>query len=253
MTLQAPPFFFIIKINKHQQKETRETDGVLAISYNYVFMQHEVQNGEIVSIGELAQKLFPDAKIGYTLIFHHFVTGKGVEDREASPYLVHEDENFNYYKVTVRSYNGDRNLTYGVWDGEKITPHKDFIFLEVPDNKKEVVKTDTLIEIKNWSESRDKKNDRLAEIKSSIGELTKTFVSKDLKAEIENREKEMGKISQEINKKQIELYKVAYSDLSLPFKEVGILNIATSMKVPFMGKEYIVAQSKYIYFGNSAN
>lgn len=249
MILQAPPFFFIIKINKQQQKETRETDGVLAISRNYVFMQHEIQDGEIVSIGELAKELFPEAKAGHSLIFHHFVTGKGVEDREASPYLVHEDENFNYYKVTVRSYNGDRNLTYGVWDGEKIIPHKDFIFLEVPNDKKEVVNTGKLIEIKNWSESRDKKSEKMAEIKNVIGELTKTKVSTDLKYEIEKKEKEMAKMSQEINKKQIELYNVAYAPKELPFKEVGILNIATSMKVPFMGKEYVVASSKYAYFG----
>lgn len=246
MILKAAPFFFIIRIDKQKQKETREFDGQLAISPNYVFMQHETQNGEIVSIGSTAKGLFPKAKEGDILLFHHFVTGKGIEDREASPHLIHSDENYNYYNVTVVSYNGERNLTYGVWDGEKITPHKDFVFLEVVENESEVVENDSLVEIKNWSESRDKKGDRMKEIKNTIVELTKSAANADLKAEIEKREKTMNKISKEVNKKQIEVYKVAYS--KEPINEVGILNIACNTKILFLNKEYIIAPTKYAFF-----
>lgn len=247
----AHPFFFIIRIEKQKQKETREMDGLLANSPNYIYMQHEIQNGVIVSIGTEAKKEFPMAQIGQTLIFHHFVTGKGIEDKSDSPYLIFTDNFYNYYNVTVSSFNGERNMSYGIWDGNKITPHKDFIFLEVPMVEKEVTKTDTLIEIKNWSESRDKKGDRMKEIKNTITELTKSNVSEGLKKEIENREKVMNKISKDINKKQIQLYNVAYSNL--PFKEVGVLNIAANTKIFFMGKEYIVSLLKFTFFGSTNN
>lgn len=252
MQLVAPPFFFIVKINKTQQKKTREFDGALAVSHAYKYMQHEIQYGEIVSMGTLAQELFPTVKEGHILIFHHFVTGKGIEDREDNPYLIYSDDDFNYYTVTVKSYNGDRNLTYGVWDGEKIIPHKDFIFLNSEDQKKEVVETNGLVEIKNWSESRDKKTGRMEEAKSQIMELTKTNVKAELIPEIKKRETQMNAISAEINKKQFQLYKVAYSHPSLPqFKEAGILNIACHTKVAFMDKEYLIAPIKYLAYGSA--
>lgn len=251
MELHALPSFFIVKIERGKQQETRKYDEGLAISQNYVFMQHEVQNGEIVSIGALAKKEFPTAETGHTLLFHHFVTGKGIEDRIDSPHLLCSDEKYNYYKVTICSFNGERNLSYGVWDGDKIIPHKDFIFLEIEIHQKEVAKNDELVEIKNWSESRDLKGVRMKEIKNTIGELTKTKANDDLKHEIEKREKVMDNISKGINKKQILLYKVAYSNYD--FQEVGMLNIACNTKVLFFGKEYIVAPSKYLHFGISKN
>lgn len=251
MQLEAPPYFFIVRIDRQKQRETREFDGFLANSPNYIYMQHEVQNGEIVSIGSKAQQAFPNANIGQILIFHHFVTGKGIEDKEESPYIVFQDEKYNYYNVTAETFNGERNMSYGIWDGEKIIPHKDFIFLKVIELEKEVTKIANLIELKNWSESRDKKTERMKGIKNSIVELTKTDASENLKNEIEKREKRMNQISKEINKKEIKLYEVAYSNL--PFNEVGVLNIAAHTKVSFMNTEYLVAQIKYTFFGNSNN
>lgn len=251
MQLQAAPFFFIIRIDKEQQQKTRQFEDGLAISPNYVYMQHEIQNGEIVSIGKMANDLFPTVEIGHTLIFHHFVTGKGIEDQTDSPYLLYEDENYNYYNVTVTSYNGERNMTYGVWDGKTIITHTDYIFLELGEVEKEVIEKDAIIEIKNWSESRDQKSARMAEMKNAVAELTKTTVNDNLKKEIEKREKEMSKISKDINKKQINIYKVAFSQT--PFTEVGMLNMACHTHISFLNKEYIIAETKYLYFGTSEN
>lgn len=251
MVLQAAPFFFIVRVNKEQQENTRQFDGGLAVSPNYVFMQHETQNGEIVSIGTMAKQMFPTVKIGNTLIFHHFVTGKGIEDKEDSPYLILSDEIHNYYNVTATSYNGERNMTYGFWDGKNVVPHKDFIFLELETKVKEVVTNDSCLQIKNWSESRDQKGVRMNEIKNTITELSKTKASEDLKHEIEKREKIMNSMSKEINKKQVNIYNVAYSQTD--FKEVGMLNMACNTTISFMGKEYIIAPTKFMYFGTSEN
>ncbi len=251
MQLQAAPPFFIIRINKQEQEKNRKFEDGLAISPNYVFMQHEVQNGEILSIGSEAAKLFPKAKISNLLIFHHFVTGKGIEDKTESPYLICTDQKFNYYNVTVSSYNGERNMTYGVWDGKNIIPHPDFIFLNPSEQTKEVVQENDILEIKGWSESRDQKSARMAEIKNQITELTKTTVNEDLKNEIERREKTMNAISKDINKKKISIFDVAYS--CNPFKKVGILNIACHTEISFQNRRFIIAPTKFMHFGSTNN
>lgn len=249
MQLTAAPVFFVVRINVIAQKQTRLFDGKLAVAANYIYMQHEIQHGEIVSIGSQAQKEFPTAKIGDTLLFHHFVTGKGLEDKEDNPYLVYSDEQFNYYRVTTSYYNGDRNLSYAIYDGQTIIPHNDFVFLKPDEEKKELVKTDEVFEIKGWSESRDKKTGKMNEIKSQITEMMKSNVSAETNQEIKKKETAMNKFSKEINKKEIQMYSIEYAPKHIPFKMAGILNIACHTRFIFMDIEYIIAPSKYLYFG----
>jgi len=250
MQLKAAPVFVIVKISRTSQKESRSTDRGLAISSNYVFMQHEIQNGEIVSIGSRAKLEFPTAKVGDSLLFHHFITGKGLEDKEDNPYLVCSDDEFNYYRVTTSYYNGDRNLSYGIYDGEKIIPHNDFVFLKVETVVKEVVKVGEIFEIQGWTESRDKKTARMADMKAHIGEMSKSHVSQEVNQLIEKKEKEMNNVSKQINKKEIVIHTIEYAPEHIKYTKAGILNIACHTHIDFMNKEYIVAPVKYLYFGN---
>ena len=249
MQLQAAPVFFVVRINTIEQKNNRTFDGNLAVAANYTFMQHEIQHGEITSIGYLAQKEFPTVKIGDTLLFHHFVTGKGLEDKEDNPYLICADGDFNYYRVTTSYYNGDRNLSYGIYDGTTIIPHNDFVFLKPEIKEKELVEKDGIFELKGWSESRDKKTGRMNELKSQVGEMMKSNVSDAVNQEIKKKETAMNKFSKEINKKEVLMYSIEYAPKHIPFKKAGILNIACHTIIKFMDIEYIVAPSKYLYFG----
>lgn len=250
MQFSALSPFFIIKIEKEIQKDTREKDGYFYTHSDHVFMQREVQHGEIVSIGEDAKELFPEAKEGHTLIFHHFVTG---EDGEESKCLIYSDERYNYYSVTVKSHKGEKNLSYGVWDGEKIIPHKQYVFLNISNVEIEIVKTELgILSIEGFTETKDELGLKMKEIKSSINELTKAKVSNEVSQEIVKRETEMNRISKRVNKKQILLYPVAYvsdyikSLFNQPFSQLGFMNIACHTKVFFNNTEYIVSDIKYL-------
>lgn len=253
MELNALPPYFVIKVEKQIQKDTREKDGYFYTHSDHVFMQREVQHGEIVSIGKEAQELFPEAKVGHELIFHHFLSGREMEDTGENKNLLFTDDIYKYYSVTVRSHKGERNLTYGIWDGEKIIPNKDFIFLEIEDKEPEVSKTNTgILELQNFSESKDEISKKMKFEKDTINELTKTAVTPDLKVEIENREKQMNRMSKQTNKKQYLLYRVAYASNYIkekfikPFTHAAMLSIACNTRINFGGKEFIISDCKYL-------
>lgn len=253
MELTALPPFFIIKVEKQVQKDAREKDGHFYTHSDHVFMQREVQHGEIVSIGSEAQTLFPEAKEGHQLIFHHFLSGREMEDTGVNKNLLYTDETHKYYSVTIRSQKGERNLTYGIFDGEEIIPHKDYIFLEVENKEVETLKIETgLLEVQNFSESKDEVGKKMKFEKDSINQLARTAVTPELKTEIEKREKQMNKMSKLVNKKQYLLYQVAFAGnfikqkFSKAFTHVGIVNIACNTKILFGNKEYIVSDIKYV-------
>lgn len=243
--------FIIVKIEKEVQSDNREKDGYFYTHFDNVFMQRERQYGEIVAIGSEAKSIFPMIKEGHTLIFHHFVSGRDIEDNGENINLIHSDEIYNYYAVTVKSHNGERNLTYGIFDGERIIPHPDFIFL---DNPITVKKEESGITTVSYEKTRGEISAELKKIKDDIKELTKTIVSKDITDEIKRKEEYVNQLTKSINKKKYNLYPIAA--LSEKTKSIagedisiaGVLNIACNTKVMFMDKEYIVANVKYLSF-----
>ncbi len=176
-----------------------------------------------------------------------------MEDNGDNKNLLHSDNTHNYYSVTVKSHKGERNLTYGIYDGENISPHKDYIFLFPEKKEIEVSKTDTgLLAIENFEETREEKGLKMKELKNEVNELTKTKVSADLTNEIERKQSEMNRLSKEVNRKQVSIYHVAYvsrytsSKFSKQFTHVGLLNLSCNTHVLFNGKDYIVASTKYL-------
>ena len=152
MTFSPLAPFVIVKVEKAIQSDSREKDGYFYTHSDNVFMQRERQYGEIVAFGDDAKKLFPEIKEGQILIFHHFVSGRDIEENGENINLVHSDPIYNYYAVTVKSHNGERNLTYGIFDGKKIIPHPDFMFLLKP--QKEVKKEEGL-NVVSYEKTRD--------------------------------------------------------------------------------------------------
>lgn len=257
MKLIALPHYFIVKIDKEKQNERREKIGRFYTHFNEIQMQRNMQNGEIIAIGEIAGSKFKDAKIGDILIFHHFVEGS---DRDTSS-LIFSDDTFNYYNVTACEYNGRRNETYGVASNGKIIPHPDFIFIETAPKEvklededyieKHTKKEGSLILFTDWKESRDTKEERAKTLMTEVKNMSNTKRD-DVRRALEDKQREAEKITSSLSKKEYLPYKIdsynsemnGLSNKTDP-EFVYALNIASDLKVEYDGVEYAVINSKY--------
>ena len=275
ITPRAPYFF--IKINKGIQKDRKEKIGSLYVHPDYVFMKRNMQCGEIVAIGTKAHEYFPEAKVGDVLIMHHMI-----EAAEKS-YIIDSDETFNYYMVQAFEFPGERNMTYGVWNETEIIPNKDYIFLEseqlttdLPDlevqsnlagegswkvNIPMTVSAGGLFVAKEVKRTRE---DLTVEMRANLTRIkqlsnSQSRMNREVIAEIKRLEGENAKLSKQISHKEYEPYKIAFinpeiqdeiSDICGDRTDKGsivyFLDIACQTKVEFLGKEYIVAENKYI-------
>ena len=235
---------------------------------NFVYMTRGMQCGQVVAIGRIAGETFPQVRIGDTLLVHHFV-----ESSEKTNCIA-QDEYFNYYIVTCISHNGQNNQTYAVFDGSKIIPHPDYLFLETlqprtssqtPEEYLDAQLTmndSGLLTFKQWTVDREGIVKQIQDIKRYIEELTKPGMqmTSQVAKVVEEKEAEMNHLSSLLNKKRFELYTIAainpdfaadvHAQFLLPVKkgdDIYMLNIACDTKMEFQQKEYIVA--KAIHFG----
>jgi hypothetical protein len=259
--------YFLVRTERIKEKESKTKIGSLYVSEVEALMQYNLASAEIVDISEKAAKYFPEAKVGHQLLMHHFVIDVN-EAASREDHLVHQDDIYNYYVVTAYEHHGKGVECYGVWDGEKIIPNRDFIFLEDDKVKLEkfapeeainaaLEKSETgLFLFKQWNESRDDKEQKQARLKKEVESLSKSGVNKPhIQQAIREKEREMEAIGSEINKQKYQYYIVAFanSELSEWFDRpvsagdtLAILNIAAQTKFKFMGKEYIVCKTNYI-------
>lgn len=260
------PAFFLISILRKEQTERRSKIGSIYLHPNFVYMTRGMQCGRIVAIGRKAADSMPNAKIGDTLLVHHFVESSEKQNCVASDGL------YNYYVVTCMSHNGQNNQTYAVFDGKNIIPHPDYIFLECPppatsaqnpqdyiDNNLQKSQTGLFL-FKQWTVDREGIVERIKELKEQIGSLTKPGMrmTPEVAKAVKQREEEMDRLSSQLNKKRMELFTVAAinpdfaDDIFQQWQcrvgagdQVYMLNIACETKMEFAGKEYIVAKSMH--------
>jgi|ERR1700722_4329321 len=275
----SAPYFYI-RIPKKEQLARMQKIGSIFLPPNEVHFTRGMQWGEIVGIGEDAHDYFPEAKKGHVILIHWFVEADGKEDKDNKNHFIKEDEKFKYYVVSAFSYNGKNNETYGVWDGEKIIPNKDYIFLEIEPELSDMdnmefsldglsgfvtnmpftVSKGGLIIPKKWKPSRQQQYKKLEELKAQVAQLSKSNPNLPHVAQgIERIEREMNGINKSLYQKRIEPYKVAafnpqkneYIESAHGEKievgdEVYMLNVACDTTIEFLKKEYIVA--KFIHF-----
>lgn len=125
----ANPNFFIVRIDKKAQKEHKEGTGLIKRAATFTFGRGGMQHGEIVSIGKLAQFVIPRAMVGGTLYFSWKVEFNGEDASKPNLALVHEDETYNYYTVTVSEYKSRASETYAYEDERGIITHPSYILL----------------------------------------------------------------------------------------------------------------------------
>lgn len=193
-------------------------------------------------------------------------------------FMVHEDDDWNYYCVTAFCYNGDRNNTFGVWDGENIVPSPDYVFFEidqtpVSDLPELILEQQGMARIitnipmehaegglvvpKARKKTRRELIEKMDKNKAEIQKWSRwiPITPEKVTPLITRLEAENTNISKEINKRQYEPHILhAFNDrlkktvhpLLRKGDKVFVLNIATYMQVEFMGTEYIVSESKYV-------
>src|SRR5688572_8388468 len=120
--------YFLVRTERIKEKEAKTKIGSLYVSEGEALMQFNLSSAEIVDISEKAAAYFPEAKIGHQLLMHHFVLDVN-EFAAREDHLVHQDDTYNYYVVTAYEHNGKGSECYGVWDGEKIIPNREYVFL----------------------------------------------------------------------------------------------------------------------------
>lgn len=268
MQFRVMPAYTLIRISRKEQEQKKHKIGNILIPETCTFMMFNVQAGEIVSIGEDCATHFPEMKIGHTALVHHFV--QGADDNEArEDHLIHQDEDYNYYVVTCFDFHRKGNETYGIWDGEKIIPNKNYIFLEPPikDDPKtpdEYINSALqqtsggILTFSKWTESRESKTEKMQRLKGEIEQLSKSGISKPhIKRGIQEKEAELGQMSLDVNSKQYIPFTIAAfnpelkecfpqgADINIGSK-IWVLNIAAQTEIEFNGKKYIVAKTNYI-------
>lgn len=260
--------YILVRTKRQEERDRREKKGVLHLPNSAVFMTRNLQHGEIVKIGGKAHAAFPEMKAGQTALVHHFVQAES-EAAAKDEHLVHQDDIYNYYVVTVYMVAGKNAELYGIFDGEKIIPNPLFIFLtyiepgSLDHNLEAMIAqsmTETsggLLTFKKWNETREDKEQRMAELKARVESLSKSGNEKEhIRQEIQKIEDEMNKISAEINKRYFKPYQIAafnpaFSEAFEYPVEVGdtiyTLEIASQTTIEFMGVEYRVVSTKIDY------
>lgn len=238
MTVTAISPNFIVRVPKEEEKKRREMDGNLYLHPNFVWLTRNTQYGFIESISEEAKKQMPDAIIGDMLLMHHFVQRSNETKGDNDKFLAMEDLENKYYKVGSKEIPGQNNMSYGIYRDGIIIPHPQYVFLE-----KEIDNKD------GWYQSNDEVYAKLADIKSKIEYLSKTRMTSDIAMEIKKREAEMMKINLSLQTKEYLPYKIAFANKSLGIENgttIFVLNIATQTCIEVMGREYRIAETKYI-------
>lgn len=221
---------FIVRVPKDEQSKRREMDNGLYLHPNFVWMTRNMQCGEIVSISNDAKVEMPEAEVGDVLLLHHFVERSYSTKGDNKKFLIHEDEDYNYYNVCSKEWNGNNNQCYGVSKSDTIIPHQQYIFLEPEVENKE-----------GWHQTKEDVYAKLEDIKNRIMNLAKNGMTEEKATEITKMEKEQYNLNLSLQKKEYLPYKVVGSD-----EVVWILNIAAQTKISFLDKEYIVAERKYV-------
>ena len=249
------PQYFLVRINKGKQKAAKEkvsASSPFFMPINSVFNSRNMEYGEIMQIGDRVKEIYgwEGCSIGNTLIFHHTI--ETPQEKTAKRYFLYEDEEYNYYVV-------DEINVRGYYDGEKIVPHPNFVFLknipafpssdqidEFTGNK--IKKTDGgIFMVTSWKDSPQDVAQRSEKIKQRIESLTKSTRTPEIQAELERLEGERQQINRKAQKKEYLPYRVAAVNKKLcrDFgRKVGedsilyVFNRAALYITNFQNKEY---------------
>lgn len=227
------PWLFLVKINKAEQKAFKERiskNSPFFMPVGLTFNSRNMECGEIVQIGERMKGTdkymdydtqegtgnygiygWEDCKIGDTLIFHHTVEDNS--NTANKQFWIFEDETHNYYAI-------DYHNVRGFYDGEKIVPHPNFVFL------KNIPAFDTLEEMDSVTGNKIKKSEGglflMADWENSASTIAQK--SEAIKEHIEslaktkNRTDDMQREMERLEEQRNQLNRKAQKNMFLPYR-----------------------------------
>lgn len=209
--------YFMVRVNKEEQKHFREhfsKDSILYMPFSNVGNSRNMECGEILQIGEGVKDVFENARIGDTLIFDWVIESDHDETRLS--FFIFEDAIYNYYAVNEPNIKG-------LYDGENITPYKNYIFLKNisafplkgeldKETGLHLEKSESgLFKIVEWKESTSDVAQKVETLKLQINSLAKSKRTQQVQNAINDIQKEMNGLNRKLQKKALLPYKVAYS------------------------------------------
>lgn len=231
------PWLFLVRINKLEQMVFKSRVSKTSLFYMPLAHIHNTRNmecGEIVQIGEDVQGTddfaeysnghgiygWEKCEVGMTLIFHHTiespVSNMGKE-KDVKQYFLFEDEVYNYYAV-------DNINVRGFYDGKKVTPHPNFVFLknlpcfeaegEVDTHTGNKIKKSSggLFLITNWEDNPSNIAQKSQAIKEHIESLAKSTRTPEIQKQMEIMEQERIDLNRKAQKRMYLPYRVAHSN-----------------------------------------
>lgn len=213
----------MVKINKEAQRKTKErlsNDSPFFIPIGSIHNSRNMEHGEIVQIGEGMKNIYgwEGCQVGHTLIFHYSI--ESPQEKSGKRYFLYEDENFNYYAV-------DEPNVRGYYDGVKINPHPNFVFLknipafpngdEIDEATGNKVKKSAggIFMVSNWNDSPQDIAQRSQKIKEKIESLTKSKRTPEVQKSLEDMEAERQALNRKAQKHEFLPYRVEAANKKL--------------------------------------
>lgn len=140
--------YMLVRIDMKMQSAKREKIGNIFLSEAILEMERYLQFGEILDIGEVGKRNFPEAQVGDIALFHHTI-----EDDDWR--LINTDENGDEHRlVDCRGDNNNHEL-FGFIRGTDLMPVKEYVFISfdsVQRIKKKVTTSLLLVDDEIWDD-----------------------------------------------------------------------------------------------------
>lgn len=258
----ANPNFFVVKINKELQLQNKEGNSIIKRAATYTFGKGGMQHGEIISIGKLAKLIIPQAKIGGFLLFSWKVEYVPQESKKPNMALIHEDEEYNYYTITISEFKRRDCDCYAYFDNEIFITHPSFVIIHPKEETaQEIIQRESGIYCyNNWRMTEDEIMYKINQNTQHIYSLSITHASLlqtresesyPIKRYMQALEEENRRLSELIHGKEVvEEYTVAFCNPIHKFKKGDVVfgyNIFFLQPITINDKNYFIGKQKFVY------
>lgn len=249
--------FILVRIDKAAQLQKREKVGNIYISPMFAYMAHNLQYGEIVQIGEKAQRNYPDAAIGDIAIFHHLIEGSNEDP--AYEYLLETLPNGDELRLIDCTNNANDFKIFAFLKRQYFVPTEQFVFVDrkITQIKRQYV-SDFLYNT-GFEPSEDELRQKLQDLEAQQRTLNESLescgdvdYSMQIIKGIEDIGRERERITQFLNADKFVKTKVTFlhpdthKELGIDIGDEVICVEALLYGLDIMGEKYIAVRKEFV-------